>query len=137
MMAPSKYPTQTCFGLDSPFQRIEASGQLSVAMVGDLKYGRVHSLTQALAKFDGNRFLLYRAGCGNAAIALIMLDEEIAWSSRLYCRSDGGSRHPIHDPRQKERRGPSSTPTIAQFVLPAPAIPVPKPICKCSSAAAC
>ncbi len=26
-------------------------------MVGDLKYGRtVHSLTQALAKFNGNRF---------------------------------------------------------------------------------
>ncbi len=30
---------------------------LNVAMVGDLKYGRtVHSLTQALAKFNGNRF---------------------------------------------------------------------------------
>ncbi|MGS6531626.1 YhcH/YjgK/YiaL family protein, partial [Enterobacter hormaechei] len=30
---------------------------LNIAMVGDLKYGRtVHSLTQALAKFNGNRF---------------------------------------------------------------------------------
>ncbi|MEA7538882.1 aconitase family protein, partial [Salmonella enterica subsp. enterica serovar Virginia] len=30
---------------------------LHIAMVGDLKYGRtVHSLTQALAKFSGNRF---------------------------------------------------------------------------------
>lgn len=53
----NQHPTQTLLDL---FTIQETQGRLDnlhVAMVGDLKYGRtVHSLTQALAKFDGNRF---------------------------------------------------------------------------------
>ncbi|MGL4859746.1 MAG: aspartate carbamoyltransferase [Enterobacteriaceae bacterium] len=53
----NQHPSQTLLDL---FTIEETQGQLShlnIAMVGDLKYGRtVHSLTQALAKFPGNRF---------------------------------------------------------------------------------
>lgn len=53
----NQHPTQTLLDL---FTIQETQGRLenlNVAMVGDLKYGRtVHSLTQALAKFNGNRF---------------------------------------------------------------------------------
>ena len=53
----NQHPTQTLLDL---FTIQETQGRLSninIAMVGDLKYGRtVHSLTQALAKFEGNRF---------------------------------------------------------------------------------
>ncbi len=53
----NQHPTQTLLDL---FTIQETQGRLDnlhVAMVGDLKYGRtVHSLTQALAKFDGNCF---------------------------------------------------------------------------------
>lgn len=53
----NQHPSQTLLDL---FTIEETQGQLTnlnIAMVGDLKYGRtVHSLTQALAKFSGNRF---------------------------------------------------------------------------------
>lgn len=53
----NQHPTQTLLDL---FTIQETQGRLNninIAMVGDLKYGRtVHSLTQALAKFTGNRF---------------------------------------------------------------------------------
>ncbi|GAB7213771.1 aspartate carbamoyltransferase [Dickeya oryzae] len=53
----NQHPSQTLLDL---FTIQETQGRLSninIAMVGDLKYGRtVHSLTQALAKFDDNRF---------------------------------------------------------------------------------
>lgn len=53
----NQHPTQTLLDL---FTISETQGKLdglNVAFVGDLKYGRtVHSLTQALAKFNNNRF---------------------------------------------------------------------------------
>lgn len=53
----NQHPTQTILDL---FTIQETQGRLNninIAMVGDLKYGRtVHSLAQALAKFDGNHF---------------------------------------------------------------------------------
>lgn len=53
----NQHPTQTILDL---FTIQETQGRLNninIAMVGDLKYGRtVHSLAQALSKFDGNRF---------------------------------------------------------------------------------
>ncbi|MDF1895578.1 aspartate carbamoyltransferase [Rahnella contaminans] len=53
----NQHPTQTLLDL---FTIQETQGRLDnikIAMVGDLKYGRtVHSLAQALAKFNGNRF---------------------------------------------------------------------------------
>ena len=53
----NQHPTQTLLDL---FTIQETQGRLEnlkIAMVGDLKYGRtVHSLTQALSKFEGNHF---------------------------------------------------------------------------------
>jgi aspartate carbamoyltransferase catalytic subunit len=53
----NQHPTQTLLDL---FTIQETQGRLenlNIAMVGDLEYGRtVHSLTQALAKFNGNHF---------------------------------------------------------------------------------
>ncbi|MEZ8144617.1 aspartate carbamoyltransferase [Enterovibrio norvegicus FF-33] len=53
----NQHPTQTLLDLFSIFETQGRLDNLSIAMVGDLKYGRtVHSLTQALSKFDNNRF---------------------------------------------------------------------------------
>lgn len=53
----NQHPTQTLLDLFTIQETQGRLDHLSVAMVGDLKYGRtVHSLTQALAKFDDNRF---------------------------------------------------------------------------------
>ncbi|CCO45371.1 aspartate carbamoyltransferase, catalytic subunit [Vibrio nigripulchritudo SOn1] len=53
----NQHPTQTLLDLFSIYETQSRLDNLNVAFVGDLKYGRtVHSLTQALAKFDNNRF---------------------------------------------------------------------------------
>ena len=53
----NQHPTQTLLDLFTIQETQGRLNNLSIAMVGDLKYGRtVHSLTQALAKFEGNRF---------------------------------------------------------------------------------
>ncbi|WP_028023600.1 aspartate carbamoyltransferase [Enterovibrio calviensis] len=53
----NQHPTQTLLDLFSIFETQGRLDNLNIAMVGDLKYGRtVHSLTQALSKFDNNRF---------------------------------------------------------------------------------
>ncbi len=53
----NQHPTQTLLDLFTIRETQSRLDNLSIAIVGDLKYGRtVHSLTQALAKFDGNRF---------------------------------------------------------------------------------
>ncbi|MDP1265208.1 aspartate carbamoyltransferase, partial [Klebsiella pneumoniae] len=56
---------------------------LTVPMVGALKYGRtVHSLTPALAKFNGNRFyFIAPAALAMPQYILDMRDEKgLAWS---------------------------------------------------------
>jgi len=53
----NQHPTQTLLDLFSIYETQGRLDNLNVAFVGDLKYGRtVHSLTQALAKFNNNRF---------------------------------------------------------------------------------
>ncbi|RSD32388.1 aspartate carbamoyltransferase [Vibrio pectenicida] len=53
----NQHPTQTLLDLFSIAETQGRLDSLSVAFVGDLKYGRtVHSLTQALAKFSHVRF---------------------------------------------------------------------------------
>lgn len=53
----NQHPTQTLLDLFSIYETQGRLDNLNVALVGDLKYGRtVHSLTQALAKFDNNKF---------------------------------------------------------------------------------
>lgn len=53
----NQHPTQTLLDLFSIYETQGRLDNLNIALVGDLKYGRtVHSLTQALAKFNNNRF---------------------------------------------------------------------------------
>lgn len=53
----NQHPTQTLLDLFSIYETQGMLDNLNVAFVGDLKYGRtVHSLTQALAKFNNVRF---------------------------------------------------------------------------------
>ncbi len=53
----NQHPTQTLLDLFSIYETQGHIDNLNVAFVGDLKYGRtVHSLTQALAKFNNVRF---------------------------------------------------------------------------------
>lgn len=53
----NQHPTQTLLDLFSIFETQGRLDNLDIAMVGDLKYGRtVHSLAQALSKFENNRF---------------------------------------------------------------------------------
>ncbi|MCL9780565.1 aspartate carbamoyltransferase [Vibrio sp. S4M6] len=53
----NQHPTQTLLDLFTISETQGKLDDLSVAFVGDLKYGRtVHSLTQALAKFNNVRF---------------------------------------------------------------------------------
>ncbi|MDF2155994.1 aspartate carbamoyltransferase [Vibrio sp. CAU 1672] len=53
----NQHPTQTLLDLYSIAETQGRLDELNIAFVGDLKYGRtVHSLTQALAKFNNVRF---------------------------------------------------------------------------------
>ncbi|AMA65185.1 Aspartate carbamoyltransferase [Candidatus Arsenophonus lipoptenae] len=53
----NQHPTQTLLDLLTIQETQGSLNNLHIAMIGDLKYGRtVHSLTQALSKFDNNTF---------------------------------------------------------------------------------
>lgn len=53
----NQHPTQTLLDLYTIYETQGRLDNLNIAFVGDLKYGRtVHSLTQALAKFEGIKF---------------------------------------------------------------------------------
>ena len=53
----NQHPSQTLLDLFSIYETQGRLDNLNIAMVGDLKYGRtVHSLAQALSKFENNRF---------------------------------------------------------------------------------
>lgn len=53
----NQHPTQTILDLFTIKETQGRLNNLSIAVAGDLKYGRtVHSLIQALAKFDNNKF---------------------------------------------------------------------------------
>ncbi len=53
----NQHPTQTLLDLFSIYETQGTLDNLNIAFVGDLKYGRtVHSLTQAMAKFNNVRF---------------------------------------------------------------------------------
>lgn len=91
-------------------------------MVGDLKYGRtVHSLTQALAKFDGNRFyFIAPQALAIPAHILHMLEEKgIAYSLHTSIEEVVPALDILYMTRvQKERLDPSEYANVkAQFVL--------------------
>lgn len=118
----NQHPTQTLLDL---FTLQETQGRLNnldIAMVGDLKYGRtVHSLTQALAKFDGNRFYFIAPDAlSMPAYITDMLDEKgIAWSRHNTIEDVVPQLDILYMTRvQKERLDPSEYANVkAQFIL--------------------
>lgn len=118
----NQHPTQTLLDL---FTIQETQGRLShlqVAMVGDLKYGRtVHSLTQALAKFEGNRFYFIAPDALTMPTYITdMLDEKgIAWSRHNSIEEVMPQVDILYMTRvQKERLDPSEYANVkAQFIL--------------------
>lgn len=83
----NQHPTQTLLDLFTIKETQARLDKLDIAIVGDLKYGRtVHSLTQALAKFCGNRlFFVAPETLAMPDHILKMLDEKgIAYSSHAH-----------------------------------------------------
>lgn len=118
----NQHPTQTLLDLFTIQETQSRLNQLNIAMVGDLKYGRtVHSLTQALAKFDGNRFFFIAPDAlAMPAYITDMLDEKnIAWSRHDSFEEVMPQLDILYMTRvQKERLDPSEYANVkAQFIL--------------------
>jgi len=118
----NQHPTQTLLDLFTIRETQGRLDNLSIAMVGDLKYGRtVHSLTQALAKFDGNRFYFIAPDAlAMPAYITDMLDERgIVWSRHDSIEAVIPHADILYMTRvQKERLDPSEYANVkAQFIL--------------------
>ncbi|KAJ9434372.1 MULTISPECIES: aspartate carbamoyltransferase [Enterobacterales] len=118
----NQHPTQTLLDLFTIRETQNRLDNLNVAMVGDLKYGRtVHSLTQALAKFDGNRFFFIAPDAlAMPSYITDMLDEQnIAWSRHDTIEEVMPELDILYMTRvQKERLDPSEYANVkAQFIL--------------------
>ena len=122
---PATAPTSTrprpCW-ICSPSRNRGRLSNLSIAMVGDLKYGRtVHSLTRALAKFEGNRFYFIAPDAlAMPAYILKMLEEKgIEYSLHGSIEEVVPELDILYMTRvQKERLDPSEYANVkAQFVL--------------------
>lgn len=118
----NQHPTQTLLDLFTILETQSRLDNLSIAMVGDLKYGRtVHSLTQALAKFDGNRFYFIAPDAlAMPAYITDTLDERgIIWSRHDSIEAVIPHADILYMTRvQKERLDPSEYANVkAQFIL--------------------
>lgn len=118
----NQHPTQTLLDLFTILETQSRLDNLSIAMVGDLKYGRtVHSLTQALAKFDGNRFYFIAPDAlAMPAYITDTLDERgIVWSRHDSIEAVIPNADILYMTRvQKERLDPSEYANVkAQFIL--------------------
>lgn len=118
----NQHPTQTLLDLFTIQETRGRLENLNVAMVGDLKYGRtVHSLTRALAKFNGNRFYFIAPDAlAMPQYILDMLDEKgIARSLHSAIDDVMAEVDILYMTRvQKERLDPSEYANVkAQFVL--------------------
>ena len=118
----NQHPTQTLLDLFTIRETQNRLDNLNVAMVGDLKYGRtVHSLTQALAKFDGNRFFFIAPDAlAMPSYITDMLDEQnIVWSRHDTIEEVMPELDILYMTRvQKERLDPSEYANVkAQFIL--------------------
>ena len=116
------HPSQCLLDLYSIYKTQGTLENLNIYLVGDLKYGRtVHSLTQALAKFDGNRFYFIAPDAlAMPQYILDMLDEKgIAWSLHSSIEEVMAEVDILYMTRvQKERLDPSEYANVkAQFVL--------------------
>ncbi len=118
----NQHPTQTLLDLFTIRETQQRLDNLNVAMVGDLKYGRtVHSLTQALAKFSGNRFYFIAPNAlAMPAYITDMLDEQnIVWTCHDTIEEVMPELDILYMTRvQKERLDPSEYANVkAQFIL--------------------
>ena len=118
----NQHPSQTMLDLYSIYKTQGTLENLNIFLVGDLKYGRtVHSLTQALAKFNGNRFYFIAPDAlAMPQYILDMLDEKgIAWSLHSAIDDVMAEVDILYMTRvQKERLDPSEYANVkAQFVL--------------------
>lgn len=118
----NQHPTQTLLDLFTIQETQGRLDHLSVAMVGDLKYGRtVHSLVEALAKFDGNCFnFIAPQALAMPGHILHMLDEKgISYSLHTSIEEVVPVLDILYMTRvQKERLDPSEYANVkAQFVL--------------------
>ena len=118
----NQHPSQTMLDLYSIYKTQGTLENLNIFLVGDLKYGRtVHSLTQALAKFSGNRFYFIAPDAlAMPQYILDMLDEKgIAWSLHSAIDDVMAEVDILYMTRvQKERLDPSEYANVkAQFVL--------------------
>ncbi|WGL98606.1 aspartate carbamoyltransferase [Arsenophonus sp. aPb] len=128
----NQHPTQTLLDLFTIQESQGSLNNLHIAMVGDLKYGRtVHSLTQALSKFDNNHFYF-------------IAPEALAMPAHiLHLLEEKGITYSLHDsieavlPKldilyitrvQKERLDPSEYANVkAQFILTSHELTTAKP----------
>lgn len=118
----NQHPTQTLLDLFTIQETQGRLNNLNVAMVGDLKYGRtVHSLTQALAKFEGNHFFLIapQALAMPAYILTMLAEKGIGYSVHATIEEVMPQLDILYMTRvQKERLDPSEYANVkAQFVL--------------------
>ncbi len=120
----NQHPTQTLLDLFTIYETQQRLDHLHIAMVGDLKYGRtVHSLTQALAKFNHNRFYFIApdALAMPSYITDILDEKGISWSQHTSIGDVIPHVDILYMTRvQKERLDPSEYANVkARFILDA------------------
>ncbi|WP_063655055.1 aspartate carbamoyltransferase [Candidatus Arsenophonus triatominarum] len=128
----NQHPTQTLLDLFTIQESQGSLNNLHIAMVGDLKYGRtVHSLTQALSKFDNNHlyFIAPEALSMPAHILHLLEEKGVTYSLHDNIEAVVPKLDIIYVTRvQKERLDPSEYANVkAQFILNSHELAVAKP----------
>ncbi|MBS0032701.1 aspartate carbamoyltransferase [Candidatus Palibaumannia cicadellinicola] len=118
----NQHPTQTLLDLFNIYETQGKLNNLRIAMVGDLKYGRtVHSLTQALIKFDSNHFYFIAPDTLGMPSYILhtLIDHDIKYSMHLNLAEVIPELDILYMTRvQKERLDPTEYINVkAQFVL--------------------
>lgn len=128
----NQHPTQTLLDLFTIQESQGSLNNLHIAMVGDLKYGRtVHSLTQALSKFDNNHlyFIAPEALSMPAHILHLLEEKGVTYSLHDNIEAVLPKLDILYITRvQKERLDPSEYANVkAQFILNSHELAVAKP----------
>lgn len=128
----NQHPTQTLLDLFTIQESQGSLNNLHIAMVGDLKYGRtVHSLTQALSKFDNNHFYFIapEALAMPTHILHLLEEKEINYSLHDNIEEVLPKLDILYITRvQKERLDPSEYANVkAQFILNSHELAAAKP----------
>ncbi|MDR5611694.1 MAG: aspartate carbamoyltransferase [Arsenophonus sp.] len=128
----NQHPTQTLLDLFTIQESQGSLNNLHIAMVGDLKYGRtVHSLTQALSKFDNDHlyFIAPEALSMPAHILHLLEEKGVTYSLHDNIEAVLPKLDILYITRvQKERLDPSEYANVkAQFILNSHELAVAKP----------